>query len=245
MKFEIGSCSRTGLVRNTNEDAMLLRTADCGALFLVADGIGGREHGEIVSSMLRDGYAKWWEQHFLPTSARMTFPSAIEEIKNVLFRMNREVVECYGEAAAGSTLALLFLFRGNCLYLSAGDSRIYLARRFSFRQVTVDDVVGNGNERAPLPVDSARGKLLGALGISAVPAFNIRTDELLKHDRFFICSDGVYRHLSPKVLSRRMLHRRQNPDRLITDFSQEIERSGARDNYTMIYIQAKDVGDRF
>lgn len=243
MKFEIGACSRTGLVRSINEDAMLLRTADCGALFLVADGIGGREHGEIVSGMLRDGYALWWEQHFLPDSARLTFPGAIEEIKNVLFRMNCEVVECYGEAAAGSTLALLFLFRGNCLYLSAGDSRIYLARRFSFRQVTMDDVASSENERTSLPVDSARGKLLGALGISAVPAFSIRTDGLLQHDRFFLCSDGVYRYLSPKILSRYMLHRRQNPDRLITDFSQEIERNGAHDNYTMIYIQVKDVRD--
>lgn len=243
MKFEIGCCSRTGLVRNTNEDAMLIRSADCGALFLVADGIGGREHGEIVSGMLRDGYAQWWEQHFLPASARLTFPGAIEEIKNVLFRMNREVVECYGEAAAGSTLALLFLFRGNCLYLSAGDSRIYLARSFSFRQVTVDDVVGNGNEKDQLSANSMQGKLLGALGISAVPAFSIRTDVLKNHDRFFLCSDGVYRYLSPKILSRYMLHRQQNPDRLITDFSLEIERNGARDNYTMIYIQVKDVRD--
>ncbi len=239
MNFAIGSCSQTGLVRSTNEDSMLIRTTDQGALFLVADGIGGREHGEIVSGMLRDGYARWWEQRFLPASAGMTFPSAMGEIKDVLFRLNREVVEHYGEAAAGSTLALLLLFRGNCLYLSAGDSRIYLARRFSFRQITVDDVVGNGNDR--LPASSARGKLLGALGISAAPAFNIRTDQLLNHDRFFLCSDGAYRYLSPQVLSRRMLHKRMDPDRLIAEFSQEIEHNGARDNYTMIYVRVESL----
>lgn len=239
MNFAIGACSQTGLVRSANEDTMLIRTADQGALFLVADGIGGREHGEIVSGMLRDGYAQWWEQRFLPASAGMTFTGAMGEIKNVLFRLNREVVERYGEAAAGSTLALLFLFRGNCLYLSAGDSRIYLARRFSFRQVTVDDVVGNWNDQ--LPAGSESGKLLGALGISAVPAFNIRTDQLLNHDRFFLCSDGVYRYLSPQVLSRRMLHKRMDPDRLIAEFSQEIEHNGARDNYTMIYVRVESL----
>ena len=241
MKLAVGACSKTGLVRSINEDAMLIRTADHGALFLVADGIGGREHGEIVSGILRDGYAQWWEQGFLPVSPRMTFPRAIEEIKRVLFQLNREIVTHYGEATAGSTLALLFLFRDNCLYLSAGDSRIYLARRFSFQQVTVDDVVGNGNEKDPLSANFMQGKLLGALGISAVPAFSIRTDVLKNHDRFFLCSDGVYRYLSPKILSQYLLHRRQNPDRLIADFSQEIERNGARDNYTMIYVQVKDV----
>lgn len=239
MNFAIGACSQTGLVRSTNEDAMLMRTSEQGALFLVADGIGGREHGEIVSGMLRDGYAQWWEQRFLPAGAGMTFPDAMGEIKNVLFRLNREVVERYGEAAAGSTLALLLLFRGNCLYLSAGDSRIYLARRFSFRQVTADDVVGNGNDR--LPAGPAHGKLLGALGISAVPAFNIRTGDLLKHDRFFLCSDGVYRYLPPQILSRRMLRRGGDPDRLIAEFSQEIEHNGARDNYTMIYVRVESL----
>lgn len=239
MNFVVGSCSRTGLMRGTNEDAMLIRTAGQGALFLVADGIGGRKHGEIVSGMLRDGYARWWEQRFLSASAGMTFPGAMREIKEIFFRLNREVVVRYGEAVAGSTLALLFLFRGNCLYLSAGDSRIYLARRFSFRQVTVDDVAGNGNDR--LPADPARGKLLGALGISAVPALNIRTDQFLNHDRFFLCSDGVYRYLSPRVLSRRMLHRWQNPNCLIDDFAQKIERNGARDNYTMIYVRVESL----
>lgn len=241
MNFVIGSCSQTGLVRSTNEDAMLIRTADRGALFLVADGIGGREHGEIVSGMLRDGYAKWWDQRFLPASAGMTFLGAMGEIKDVLFQLNRKVVERYGEMSAGSTLALLFLFCGNCLYLSAGDSRIYRARKFSFRQITVDDVMGSGNEKNQLHVDSGQGKLLGALGISAVPTFSIRTDELLNHDRFFLCSDGVYRYLSPKALSRQVLRGRTNPNRLIADFSQEIERNGARDNYTMIYVRVESL----
>lgn len=236
MKLTVGACSRTGLVRSKNEDAMLIRTAGHGGLFLVADGIGGRKDGEIVSGMIRDGYAQWWEQRFLPASAGMTFLSAIGQIKDILFRLNREVVERYGEASAGSTLALLFLFRGKCLYLSAGDSRIYLARRFSFRQVTVDDVVGCGNEKEQMHANAAQGKLLGALGITAVPAFSIRTDELLKHDRFFLCSDGVYRYFSPKALSRRLLFGRPNPDHLIADFSKKIEYDGARDNYTMIYV---------
>ena len=241
MRFAVGACSRTGLVRKINEDAMLIRTADCGALFLVADGIGGREHGEVVSGMLRDGYAQWWEQRFLPANVRMTFPNAIGEIRNVLFQLNREVVGRYGEATAGSTLALLFLFRDNCLYLSAGDSRIYLARRFSFRQVTVDDVAGSGNEKDQLPADFAQRKLLGALGISAVPAFSIRTNELKNHDRFFLCSDGVYHYLSPTTLSRWVMHGRPDPDRLISGLSQEIEHNGAGDNYTMIYVRMESL----
>lgn len=241
MNFAIGACSQTGLVRSKNEDSMLVRTADHGALFLVADGIGGREHGEIVSGILRDGYARWWDQRFLPAGVRMSFLGAMREIKDVLFQLNREVVERYGEMSAGSTLALLFLFGGNCLYLSAGDSRIYLARKFSFRQITVDDVVGSGNEKDRQSVNSSQGKLLGALGITAVPSFSIRTDKLLNHDRFFLCSDGVYRYLSPKVLSRQVLRGRPDPNRMISDFSQEIMRNGARDNYTMIYVRVESL----
>jgi len=241
MKLVYSGCSRTGLVRSQNEDAMLMRAGEQGALFLVADGIGGREHGEIVSGMLRDGYSEWWEKGFLPAGPEMSFQGALEEIKKVLFRLNRAVVERYGEAAAGSTLVLLFLYGNNCLYLSAGDSRIYLARKLSIRQVTVDDVVGSGMEGDGVSVEDSRGKLLGALGISSVPEFSIRTDELRKGDRFFLCSDGVYRSLPPKKLGRRILCGRPDPKRLVEKISQEVTRNGARDNYTMIYIRVESV----
>lgn len=237
MKLLCAGASHIGQVRRNNEDAILLRTDERGGLFLVADGIGGREHGELVSAMLRERYSQWWQDRFLQDPG-MSFPDAIGELKGVLLRVNREVVDRFGPLQAGSTLVLLLLMGKNCLYLSAGDSRIYLARRLSFQQVTVDDTVGNS---AGAQRQADRGKLMGAVGIREQPEFSVRTDTLQKGDRFFLCSDGVYRYLDANRLSRRLLLGWPQPEQLIQDFSREIEQNGAGDNYSLIYVRVSGV----
>ena len=48
MKLSYAGCSQRGQVRPRNEDAYLMRVSPRAALFLVADGIGGRAHGSLV-----------------------------------------------------------------------------------------------------------------------------------------------------------------------------------------------------
>lgn len=239
MKLLCAGVSHTGKVRRNNEDAILVRTSDRGALLLVADGIGGREYGEVVSTMLRDSYAKWWEERFLICD--ISFQVAIAELKDILLQVNCEVVNQFGRFNAGSTLVLLFLYQGNCLYISSGDSRIYLARKFSFQQITVDDVYENLREPKEKFEKASRGKLVGAVGIRETPEFSIRTDRLWRGDRFFLCSDGVYRYLSPQKLHRRILLGYTKPEKLLNEFSKEIEQNGAADNYSMIYVCIKSL----
>lgn len=237
MKLLYAGVSHTGKVRRCNEDAILMRALDKGALFLVADGMGGKKYGELVSAMLRDSYNRWWEERFL--AHNISFQNAIAELKDVLLQVNHEVVHRFGAFNAGSTLVLLFLCQGRCLYLSSGDSRIYRAQKFSLRQMTVDDVYENFREPTEIFEDMSRGKLVSAVGICATPEFSVRTDRLQKGDRFFLCSDGAYRCLPRQKLCRRIVWGRTNPDRLLGEFSKEIEENGAADNYSMIYIQIK------
>lgn len=238
MKLLYAGVSHTGKVRSNNEDAILLRTAPQGGLFLVADGIGGQKHGGEVSALLRDRYDQWWRDRFLENPG-MSFLDAIDELKYVLLRVNREIVDLYGPHQAGSTLVLLFLEGKNCLYLSAGDSRLYLARGFSFQQITRDDTVGNSAAASGKDEQSDGGKLLGAVGIRKQPEFSVRTDVLRKGDRFLLCSDGVYRYLPPGRLRWKLLLGWSDPERLVEDFSGEIERNGAGDNYSLIYVRVK------
>lgn len=231
MKLAFSGCSETGQVRRANEDAVLMRASDEGGLFLVADGVGGRAHGEVVSGLLRDHYGRWWEERFLPQSRTLEFPAALEELKGVLVRVNREVVERFGEMAAGSTLVLLFLFRGTCMCLSSGDSRIYLSRGLSVQQITLDDTCTNRKGQ--------EGKLVRAVGIRAEPEFRISTSTLQSGSSFLLCSDGVYRFVDPRRLRQAMRFPGAGPERLVEKLSREVERSGAKDNYSMIYVQVK------
>lgn len=241
MKLSYAGCSRRGLVRSINEDEYLMRVTDQAGLFLVADGIGGKEHGEIVSGMLRDGYDQWWDERFLTANKDFNFQSAINEVKEVLFKINREVVKQFGELSAGSTLVLMLIFQGQCLLLSAGDSRIYRTYGLSFRQLTTDDVYGNSMVREGEFNASSIGKLVGAVGIRNKPEFSMRTIPLRGGDRFFLCSDGVYRYVSVKRLKTRLLFDSNNPTKLIDNISRIVEAGGAGDNYSMIFVKVTSV----
>lgn len=239
MRLVFSGCCETGQVRSVNEDAVLMRASDAGGLFLVADGVGGRAHGEVVSGLLRDHYGWWWEERFLPQSRSIKFSVALDELKGVLFRVNREVIDRFGEMAAGSTLALLFLFRGTYMCLSAGDSRVYLSRGLTVRQITIDDICANLKGQDGGSGLSVGEKLVGAVGIRAAPEFWLSTGVLHSGSGFLLCSDGVYRFVDPHRLRRMMQFPGAGPERLVEKLSGEVEHSGAKDNYSMIYIQVK------
>lgn len=232
--------SETGSVREANEDAILMRASANEALFLVADGIGGKAHGEIVSGMLRDAYSRWWDKTFSASAPDMDFPKCIEAIKKELLQINREAVLRFGEWNAGSTIALLFLCGRNCAYVSAGDSRIYRARGLSLQQVTRDDIFDNLPEtRMAGYGSSASGKLVGAVGINSRLDFSIRTDIIHAGDSYFLCTDGVYRYVSDQILRSRLLFtgRFMTPKRATEMLCKDVERNGSGDNYSMVLVK--------
>lgn len=232
--------SETGSVRKNNEDAILMRAADNAALFLVADGIGGKKNGDFVSRMLRDAFSRWWDGTFSVPDAGMDFQKGMEAIKAELIQINREVVLRFGEWNAGSTIALLFLCGRNCAYLSSGDSRIYRARGLRLQQITRDDIFENlPKERMTRYGKSASGKLAGAVGISAHLDFSVRTATVQTGDSYFLCTDGVYRFVSDQKLRSRLLlsGRFLTPKRVTGLLCEDVERNGSGDNYTMIFVK--------
>lgn len=232
--------SETGAVRETNEDALLLLEENGAALFLVADGVGGKAYGEIASGMLRDGYARWWHDSFLPEHSTWDFRQAVEQLRNVLVDVNRQVVDRFGWRNAGSTAVVLFFFRGCCAYLSAGDSRIYRIRGLKVQQMTRDDTAANLPEGAGL-IGAVGGRLVGAVGISDQLEFSLRTDRLEKGDCFFLCSDGVYHCVPSKTLHDRLRWGGllSAPRHVVERLCQDVERGGSSDNYTMIFVKAQ------
>lgn len=235
-------CSETGSVRKNNEDAILMRAAGNAALFFVADGIGGKAHGEVVSGMLRDAYSRWWDETFPTSDGDIDFQKGIEAIKEQLLQINREVVLRFGEWNAGSTIALLFLCGRNCAYLSSGDSRIYRARGLRLQQITRDDTFDNlPKERAIQYGKSSSGKLAGAVGISGRLDFSVRTDTVQFGDSYFLCTDGVYRFVPNQKLRNRLLFggRFLTPKRVTELLCEDVERNGSGDNYSMIFVKAR------
>lgn len=238
MRLEYWGCSETGSVRPHNEDSILMCHSDGDGLFLVADGIGGREHGEVASGQIRSGYQRWWQEQFLPHRRAMDFQTAMEGVRNTLLQVNRDLVSQFGEMNAGSTLVLLFLYGENCAYLSAGDSRIYRIRGLSLRQISTDDVYqAQANDKNAWQ----NGRLMGAVGIRMKAQFMIRTDTIRNGDKFFLCSDGVYRYAKESVLRRELIVKGSfgAPKDSVTQIEKDVLKNGAGDNYSMIFLKTR------
>ena len=238
MKLDYWGCSETGSVRSHNEDSILMRHCEGDGLFLVADGIGGREHGEVASGQIRDGYQQWWQEQFLPRRGAMDFQTAMEGVRNTLLQVNRDLVSQFGEMNTGSTLVLLFLYGGNCAYLSAGDSRIYRIRNLSIKQISTDDVYqAQANDKNAWQ----NGRLMGAVGIRLKAQFMIRTDTVRNGDKFFLCSDGVYRYAGSNVLRSELILKGSfgAPRNLVARIEKDVLKHGAGDNYSMIFLRAR------
>jgi serine/threonine protein phosphatase PrpC len=181
-----------GNVRSQNEDALLDRP-DTG-LWVVADGMGGHNAGDVASNMIVDA---------LRNLTRHASPSAqVDEVENRLREVNRHLYESSLDNQAGmsgSTIVALLALERHCLSIWAGDSRVYRSREGSLEQITRDhseaqEMRDGGAEE--LSEAATSNVITRAVGGSQHLFLDIELRELRNHDRYLLCSDGLYRELS-------------------------------------------------
>jgi protein phosphatase/serine/threonine-protein phosphatase Stp1 len=191
-----------GAVRKHNEDNMLCRP-DLG-LWVVADGAGGHDSGEVASGMIVA------ELDRLP--AHLSGAEVLAEVRLTLARVHAAL---RAEAAArgpnamiASTFIALILRDRHFACLWAGDSRAYLLHRGVLRQISrdhslVQELVDSGNLA---PEDAERhphaNVITRAVGADAEV---LELDKVIGQaepgDRFLLCSDGLSKTLSEAEIS--------------------------------------------
>jgi protein phosphatase/serine/threonine-protein phosphatase Stp1 len=191
-----------GAKRPYNQDTFVNR-ADIG-LWAVADGAGGHKGGEIASGMLRDAL------NAIPGSL-----SASELLAQVRLQVSathdalRAMADESEQSIQGaSTIVVLIVRNDHYACLWAGDSRSYLLRDDTLRQIThdhslVQELVDSGAIR-PEDADShPRGNVI-------TRAVGADVDELVLDkisarvnpgDRFLLCSDGLHKCLKESELA--------------------------------------------
>ncbi|MFQ5660580.1 MAG: PP2C family protein-serine/threonine phosphatase [Gammaproteobacteria bacterium] len=184
-----------GRVRKHNEDSMLERPEI--GLWAVADGMGGHDKGDVASQMIVDKLKKIHEG--------TTLVNYIDDIEDRLITVNRKLVEQARASAKrvtiGSTVVVMLAFEKYCIYIWAGDSRLYRLRRDDLRQITADhSQVELYIEQGMISREEALAHPHGNMITRAVGA----TDELfldmdiqeMEHgDRYLLCSDGLPKHV--------------------------------------------------
>jgi protein phosphatase len=194
MRLEVWCKSDKGLRRDSNQDSFLINR-DLG-LFVVADGMGGHQGGEVASSMAVKTLENFiLNNHHLYSNPRDLLAKAYLESCNRIFdTSHNESPELMG---MGTTMIALYLVGNNIYLCNVGDSRIYLFRKPYLWQITEDHSLVNEQLRAGLisedQVKSFIGKnvITRSVGYEQDVIVDIIERPLSSGDSFLLCSDGL------------------------------------------------------
>lgn len=141
--MEVGFKSDKGLKRSNNEDACFVLLTD--KVYLVADGVGGGNAGEIASRTAVNEIANYISQH--PIDKATNKYAIVNYLQDCLDKTNEKIFESarkYEENKGMATTAAIVYTRGGIAYIAnVGDSRVYLFRNEKLVQLTEDHTYVN------------------------------------------------------------------------------------------------------
>lgn len=235
-KLEVrwGAATDVGQRRKINEDSYLAKAP----FFLVADGMGGHEAGEVASRLAIEAFEPLVGQDSVDPAA---LHRCIQKAAQTVHDLGSE------SSAPGSTLtgvALSSQGKYPCLWvLNIGDSRTYRVGAGSFTRVTTDhsevqELVDAGTLAAADAVRSPhRNIITRALGGASGPG--VQADHYLlpalEGDRFIVCSDGLSGEVT-EVLIEMIARSVPDPQAAAEELVSQALTAGGRDNVTVVVV---------
>jgi protein phosphatase len=227
----------TGRQRRANEDALLARSP----LFVVADGMGGAQAGEVASRIAVESFQRGLEDDAHPERSLAALARTANARIHELSHSNVE------QAGMGTTLTAVYVGADEVAIAHVGDSRAYCLRdghllRLTHDHSLVDELMRQGRltpeEAVEHPQRSVITRALGPEGTVDVDTSSFRARA---GDVYLLCSDGLTTMLPEEEILALLL---ANPtlhaagEALITAAND----AGGRDNITVVLLRLEDVG---
>ncbi len=263
---QAGAASDIGKVKPNQEDSFLLpepsRVSEAepndtqrGALYIVADGVGGLEKGELASQDACRIIQETFYGSLVDTTQQKD--GLVKLLVYSIVWANRKVYEAFskdkprGRTAGTTIICATVLPDGYCLYAYVGDSRLYrFTRQRQLEKLTTDHswVEEYGRELVRLnrmnPEDLAHDKrrhiITRVLGSREKVRPTLGLVKLEPGDRLLLCTDGLWEMLDQEQL-RNFMSLRANPPKELTDQLIHATLTGtrARDNVTALVVDYK------
>lgn len=239
-----GAATDVGRVRQQNEDSFIADPR----LFVVADGMGGHNAGEVASAIavrtMLDAAGTGFTDHD-------TFVAAVRAANRAIHDAAGGLSEQRGMGTTLTAVAPVRLADGEPPALSVtnvGDSRTYVFRDGQLRQLSVDhsyvqELLSEGLVTAEeARVHPRRNIVTRALGIDGSVNPDAWIVPMIAGDRFMLCSDGLVDEVSDADIAA-IIGSTTNPEDAARALVDAANRNGGRDNVTVIVIDVRDAAD--
>lgn len=240
--MKIYSKTDIGKAREINEDSYFVSgETDEIALFILADGMGGYNGGEIASKLAIESAKRYITSNFKKEmlekeEIQELIRSSMEYANMVVYEKSKEMPELEG---MGTTLEIAFI-QGNKVYIGhVGDSRIYRVRRNIIRKLTTDHsyvekLVKDGTiTRQEAEHHPKKNMLMKALGCTPYVEPDISVKGFLKGDILLLTSDGLTNMVKDEEIYQYVTENIETATDKLVSRANEM---GGYDNITIIVV---------
>lgn len=234
MNIQSYGLSNIGANRPNNEDIFFLLPKY--KFFVLADGMGGHNAGEIAASQAVSYLSSQITNLFISKVNQWTSLELIEQMRISLHKTNQWIyrlgTENFPYKGMGTTICSLLFHENFLIHSHVGDSRIYLFRNDILTQLTRDHSWGSCSNK-PSNV------LTQAIGVKESVNPDIDIKQVHTGDFYLVCSDGLSDVLSNEII-RNILNKSCSLATTLHCLIQESLLRGGKDDITVIGLQITD-----
>lgn len=229
----------TGRQRSANEDSVFVRAP----IFVIADGMGGAQAGEVASKTAADSF----DQALPEGPPERVLQQTIEGANRAIHQLARTDPNLNGMGTT-TTAAILDQTAEEVAIGHVGDSRAYRLRRGKLERLTRDhSLVEEMRRKGQLTEAQAedhpqRSIITRALGPEPEVEVDLQTVPAHAGDIFLICSDGLTSMLDDEHIER-LLARATSMQNAVRALIDEANRAGGRDNISVIAFKVVDAAE--
>ena len=245
MKIEIAGATDIGKKRQVNEDSLacidLTSKNGAAAVIVVADGIGGHVGGKTASTIavrtLEEITRKYFsnDQNDVYLEARV-MEDACQSANHKIFEESSVDSNLKG---MGSTMVAAMISDGKATISNVGDSRAYLIRDESIRQLTYDHSWRAEQMRLKIISEEEinqspfKHTITRSLGFQSDVEIDIFQIKLQSGDYILLCSDGLYESLTDE-LTVKIIYGKKKPDKISQKLVKTANQRSGHDNITAV-----------
>lgn len=240
--IKVGYDTNMGVMRNKNEDAYYIM--DEQKVYMVADGVGGNNSGEVASKTSVEFISRHLSQNPIDPlwdedNIRDYFIDAIVSTNRMILEKANAAKDTQGMA---TTLVLAYLKKDKCLIFNIGDSRAYLFHEGKLIQITEDHSFVNTlvkigtitKEQGRVhPKKNIITRALGAEPDIDVDFFSVKVE---KGDIIVLSTDGLHGEIGDETIEE-IVEKEKDMQRLCNRLVFKANLQGGSDNITVVCLQ--------
>lgn len=234
--------------RDNNEDSIfpaIINAEENNSLFIVCDGVGGAEKGEIASDLACTAFAGFFADNNIVVSAKQEILDAFMYVQTKFDKYFEDTPAAKG---MGTTLVLFHLHNNGVTVAHCGDSRFYHIRANKILYKTTDhtpinDLLKLGiitpEEAEQSPKSSRISRAIQGNSVQRTKPDVFCFNDILINDYLLICSDGVHGCITDNDMLE-ILTAKQNDSEKIETIKTLCE-ANSNDNFSLILVRIKNI----